>query len=259
VRRPRAWVTPACALVVLLLLVLAWQVAIWARDIPPYAVPTPAMTLTTILERPGILVDRALRTLGAGVAGLAVSTLIAVTLALVVVRWPVLARPVTAYALVIRTLPIVGIAPLITLIAGKGVLTSVVCVVVVTAFTLFVAAVQGLRTVPGPVGDLTALYDSSLPRTVLWTWLPSAVGGILVGLRICAPLAVLAAILAEWLSGRTGIGNLMTVAQSERDITMVWAATVTAALLGLIAYALPGMIAGLAERRGLAPVLEEAS
>jgi ABC-type nitrate/sulfonate/bicarbonate transport system permease component len=257
VRRPPAWVTAVCSLAVLALLVLAWQVAIWVKDIPPYAVPTPRMTLDTILDRPGILLDRASRTLGAALAGLAVSTVVAVSLALVVVRWPPLARPVTAYALVIRTLPIVGVAPLITLIAGKGLITSVICVVVVTAFTLFVAAVQGLHSVPPPVGDLTALYDSSLPRTVVWTWLPSAVGGILVGLRICAPLSVLAAILAEWLSGREGVGNLMTVAQSERDITMVWAATVTAALLGLIAYALPGLVAGAAERRGLAPVLEE--
>jgi ABC-type nitrate/sulfonate/bicarbonate transport system permease component len=249
-RKQPGWITFACSFVVLVLLCFAWQATIWLKHIPAYSVPTPAKTLQTIADNLSMILSRCLWTLeGAGV-GLAVSLVVAFLLALIVVRFPVLARPITGYALIIRTLPIVGVAPLVTLIAGRGLMTSVVCVLIVTVFTLFVAAVEGLRSVPGPVNDLTALYRSSLPRTVWWTWLPSAVGGLVVGLRITGPLSVLAAILAEWLSGRTGVGSLMTSAQADRDVNLLWAATVAAALLGLFAYAVPGLLSGIAQRRG---------
>jgi len=250
-RRQSGWVTFGCSFVVLVLLGLAWQVTIWIKHIPAYSVPSPVETAQTIGHNLSMIVTRCLWTLEGAALGLAVSMVIALLLALIVVRWPVFSRPVTAYALVIRTLPIVGVAPLVTLIAGRGLMTSVVCVVIVTVFTLFVAAVQGLRSVPGPVNDLSALYRSSLPRTVVWTWLPSAVGGLLVGLRISGPLSVLAAVLAEWLSGRTGVGSLMTMAQADRDVNLLWAATVAAACIGLVAYAVPGLLAALADRRGL--------
>jgi ABC-type nitrate/sulfonate/bicarbonate transport system permease component len=257
-KRQSGWVTFGCSFVVLVLLGVAWQVAIWVQHIPSYSVPGPAKTAETIGDNFSMILSRCLWTLEGALVGLAVSMAIAVLLALIVVRWPLLARPITGYALVIRTLPIVGVAPLVTLIAGRGLMTSVVCVVIVTVFTLFVAAVQGLRSVPGPVHDLTSLYRSSLPRTVVWTWLPSATGGLIVGLRICGPLSVLAAVLAEWLSGRTGVGSLMTSAQADRDVALLWAATVAAAFLGLVAYAIPGLLAGIADRRGMSLDVSEA-
>jgi ABC-type nitrate/sulfonate/bicarbonate transport system permease component len=250
-KRQSGWVTLGCSSVVLVLLCLVWQVTIWIKHIPAYSVPSPAKTAQTIGDNLSMIVSRCLWTLEGAAIGLLVSVVIAVSLALMVVRWPVVSSPVTAYALVVRTLPIVGVAPLVTLIAGRGLMTSVVCVVIVTVFTLFVAAVQGLRCVPEPVSDLSSLYSSPLPRTVICAWLPCAVGGLIVGLRICGPLSVLAAVLAEWLSGRTGIGSLMTSSQADRDVALLWAATVAAALSGLIAHAVAGLLAGLAERRGL--------
>lgn len=253
-RRP-GLVVFGCSLVVLALLTLAWQLAISLGHIPPYNMPSPSATVAAMSHHVSTLVSRSLSTIEGAVAGLAASTVVAVLLALTVVRWPALARPVTAYALLIRTLPIVGVAPLITLVAGRGLTTSVLCVGIVTVFTLYVAAVEGLRAVPAPVNDLADLYGGSFARRVYRTWLPSAWGGLIVGLRIAAPLAVLAAILAEWLSGRRGVGSLMTTAQADRDVPLLWAATVTAALIGLLGYAVPGLLAGLAARRGLSQEL----
>jgi ABC-type nitrate/sulfonate/bicarbonate transport system permease component len=257
VSRPPGLVTAGCSLVVLALLTLAWQLTIWIGHVPPYNLPSVGRTVTAMSHHVSGLLSRGLSTAEGALAGLAASVLVALVLALAVARWPALGRPVTTYALVIRTLPIVGVAPLITLIAGRGLTTSILCVGIVTVFTLYVAAVEGLRTVPGPVNDLADLYGAPFARRVWRAWLPSAWGGLIVGLRIASPLAVLAAILAEWLSGRRGIGSLMTSAQADRDVPLLWAATVSAALLGLLAYAIPGLLAGVAARRGLSDGLEE--
>jgi ABC-type nitrate/sulfonate/bicarbonate transport system permease component len=255
-RRPPGLVTFVCSLCVLVLLGIGWQAAIWIGRIPAYSVPSPYQTLCAIAADFPMIAGRCLETAEGAALGLAAAVLIAGALAIVVTRWPALARPVTGYALVIRTLPIVGVAPLVTLVAGRGLLTSVVCVVIITVFTLLVAATEALQAMPPPVTDLAALYGASLYRRVRWAWLPSAVAGLVTGLRICGPLAVLAAVLAEWLSGRSGVGSLMTYAQANRETTLLWAATVAAAVLGLIAYGLPGLAAAAARRRGFSVEVE---
>jgi ABC-type nitrate/sulfonate/bicarbonate transport system permease component len=257
-RRAGGLVTAAASVTVIVVLGFGWQVAIWAGHIPAYNLPSPAATLGAMGQNASLLATRCLMTAEGAVAGLAASVLLALALAVTVVRWPALARPVTAYALVIRTLPIVGVAPLVTLVAGRGLGTSVLCVMVVTVFTLYVSAVEGLTAMPGRVTDLAALYGASFPRHVRVLWLPSAWGGLLTGLRIAAPLSVLAAILAEWLTGRPGVGSLMTTAQADQDPLLLWAATVAAAVVGLLAYAVPGAVAVLAARRGLSPDVAEA-
>jgi ABC-type nitrate/sulfonate/bicarbonate transport system permease component len=231
-------------------LLFAWQVAIWVRGIPSYSLPTPLTTLQEMVRRASLLLSRSLSTVEGAAAGLLVSAVIALLMSMLVFQWPILARPVTMYALVIRTLPIVGIAPLVTLIAGRGLATSVLCVVIVTVFTLYVSAVASVQAAPASLGDLAALYRSSFARRVRALHLPSAWAGLLVGFRIAIPLSLMSTILAEWLSGRPGLGSLMVQAQADRDNTLLWATTVTAAGLGMLSFALPSLLSLIAERRG---------
>jgi ABC-type nitrate/sulfonate/bicarbonate transport system permease component len=257
-KRTGGLVTAGASVAVIVLLGLIWQVAIWVGHIPSYNLPTPVATLEAMGQNASLLARNCLMTVEGAIAGLAASVLLALALAVTVVRWPALARPVTAYALIIRTLPIVGVAPLVTLVAGRGLGTSVLCVMIVTVFTLFVSAVSGLTAMPGRVTDLADLHGASFPRRVSALWLPSAWGGVLTGLRIAAPMSVLCAILAEWLTGRQGIGSLMTTAQANQDPLTLWAGTVAAAIVGLLGYAVPSIAAVLAARRGLSPDVAEA-
>jgi ABC-type nitrate/sulfonate/bicarbonate transport system permease component len=232
--------------------IASWQGAIWANDIPAYSLPAPMATLGDIAANSGLLASRAVSTLGAAAAGIGVAAVLALLLALTVVRWPILQRPVTGYALVLRTIPIVGVAPLITLVVGRGVWTSVLCVVIVATFTLFVSATASVHAAPAALDDLAQLYQAGFARRTRTTYLPSAWAGLIVGLRITVPLSVMAVILSEWLSGRPGLGSLMAEAQANRETPMLWAATVVAAALGLVAYAVPDLITVVAERRGYA-------
>lgn len=234
----------------LVLLLSTWQLAILTHDIPAYSLPGPAATLGHILEHSGLLAARAGATASAAAAGIVVAAVLALALAVAVVRWPVLQRPVTGYALVLRTIPIVGVAPLITLVVGRGLWTSVLCVVIVATFTLFVSAVTSVRSAPSALDDLARLYQAGFARRCRTIYLPSAWAGLVVGLRITVPLSVMAVILSEWLSGRPGLGSLMALSQANRDTPMLWAATVVAAALGLLAYAAPDVITHIAERRG---------
>ncbi len=170
--------------------------------------------------------------------GLAAAFAMALVLAVTIVRWPLAEHVILTYALLIRTLPIVGVAPIITLVTGRGLGTSVMCVMVITVFSLLISLVQGFSSVPPEVNELAELYSAPLSRRLRFTLLPGSMASVLQGLRSTAPLAVLGALLAEWLDGFPGIGTLMITANADQEVRVLMAACLTAVLLSLVAYAL---------------------
>lgn len=245
-RSPHGWSIVA----VLVLLVLAWQAYIWVSGVPSYVLPTPVQTLVAVWDNLSILSSRSLVTLEGALLGLAASVVMAVALALVIVRWPVAEHVILTYALLIRTLPIVGVAPIITLIAGRGLGTSVLCVMVITVFSVLVAAVQGFESLAPEIHELGDLYATPFVRRVRLTMLPGATAGLLQGLRVAAPLAVLGSLLAEWLDGFPGVGTLMITANADQEVKLLMAASLTAMILSLLGYASVEVMTVLAERRG---------
>ncbi|ONH32662.1 hypothetical protein BL253_04665 [Pseudofrankia asymbiotica] len=236
----------------LAVLAAGWQLYVWVGDVPTYQVASPAEAARAAWSNAPLLADRCWVTMQGAVLGLAASAAVALLLAVAAIRLPLVRTPLTAYALLFRTLPIVGVAPLLTLITGRGLGTSVACVVVVTVFTLLIAALDGMESLPAEVRELQDLYATPFARRLRTGLLPNAVGSLLVGLRVAAPMAVLAALLAEWLSGLEGVGELMTTSLANRDSELLWATSAVAALLGLVAYALPSGLVALADRFGFA-------
>lgn len=237
-------------LAVLVALVVAWQAYIWISGVPSYVLPTPLQTAGAVSGNLSLLAGRSLVTLEGAVLGLAASVVTAVGLALVIVRWPVAEHVILTYALLIRTLPIVGVAPIVTLIAGRGLATSVLCVMVITVFSLVVAAVQGFESVAPEIRELGDLYATPFARRVRLALLPGATASLLQGLRVAAPLAVLGSLLAEWLDGFNGVGTLMITANADQEVRLLMAASLTAVVLSLLGYALVEVVTVLAERRG---------
>ena len=235
---------------VLVLLVVAWQCYIWVKHLPPYVLPSPLATAQALGNNPRLLATRSLVTLEGAVLGLAASMLLAVAFALAIVRWSIAEHVILTYALLIRTLPIVGIAPIVTLIAGRGLLTSILCVVVITVFSLLISVIHGFESVPSEIDELSELYATPFLRRLRVTLLPTAAASLLQGLRVAAPLAVLGSLLAEWLDGFSGVGSLMVLAEADQDMQLLIAACITAVALSLLAYVLVEIASVLAGRRG---------
>jgi ABC-type nitrate/sulfonate/bicarbonate transport system permease component len=237
-------------LVGLACLVAVWQMYIWYTNTPPYVLPGPWATLQTAGANLSLLAQKSLVTLEGAVLGLAAAFAVALALAVVIVRWPLAEHVILTYALLVRTLPIVGVAPIITLVTGRGLGTSVLCVMVITVFSLLISLVQGFATVPAEVGELAELYSAPLARRLRFTLLPASMASLLQGLRATAPLAVLGALLAEWLDGFPGVGTLMITANADQEVQLLMAACLTAVLLSLVAYALVEMSTLWAAGRG---------
>lgn len=139
-------------------------------------------------------------------------------------------------ALVLRSVPLVAMAPLITLIFGRDILAVAVIGGIVCFFPALVNIMYGLRSTPASSLDLMASYGASRLTSLRKVLIPSAMPSIFASLRINVPAAIIGALLAEWLATGRGSGNEMITVVNTFDYGELWAAVVLVTLVSMVLY-----------------------
>lgn len=174
-------------------------------------------------------------------------------LAMVVACVFVMSRPLEQtflpIALVLRSMPLIALVPVITLIFGRDLLAVSVIGGIVCFFPALVNVMLGLRSTPMPMLDLMGSYGASKLTTLRKVLVPSALPSIFASLRINVPAAMIGALLAEWLATGRGSGQEMLSTQNTFDYGELWAAVVLVTLVTLLAYTVVSAIeAGVLSR-----------
>ncbi|MGC8477847.1 MAG: ABC transporter permease, partial [Acetobacteraceae bacterium] len=190
------------------LLVLGlWQAGVMLFHVPAYLLPGPAAIVGAFLAAPGLLLGSLLATLAVTAAALVAASVLGVAMALLMVlsRWARAA--IQPWAVVLQVTPIVAIAPLIIVLVGNAFASLVVCATIVAFFPVFANTAAGLETVPAELLDLFHLYGASRGQ-ILWRLrVPAAVPYFLAGLRISGGLALVGAVVAEFVAGSGGFAS----------------------------------------------------
>jgi sulfonate transport system permease protein len=158
-------------------------------------------------------------------------------------------RTVTPFAIALRCVPIVAIAPLLVQAFGRGVVGTTLTVAIMTFFPTLVACSYGLRQTPGQVLDLYAVYDTSRARTLWSGQVPAMAPAFFAAARIAVPATVLAATVAEWLATGTGMGNLMALAAVNSRYATLWSCVVVVTTIATIAYGIVALVERAVLRR----------
>ncbi|MCC5974912.1 MAG: ABC transporter permease subunit [Rubellimicrobium sp.] len=207
-------------------IVVIWQLVIWVFAVPSFVAPSP-LNVAKALWADAEMIARALGyTLRSTLLGMAVSLWLALSLAALFTVSDLLSRALLPLIVILRTAPILAIAPLLILIFGRGIGTSVAVVVMVTFFPIMVNAARGFRATPGNALELMHVAGATWAQSFNKVRLPFAIPYIFTGVRMAAAGAVLAAMLAEWLTGAPGLGTLILEASSFRNLPRMWAGVV---------------------------------
>lgn len=145
-------------------------------------------------------------------------------------------------AMLLRSVPLVAMVPVITLIFGRDILAVTVISGIITFFPSLVNVTFGLRSVPKQGVDLMRAYGSTPFKTLRMVRLPYSMPSLFASMRIAVPGAVIGALLAEWLATGKGLGHEMLRAQSTFDYTAIWASVAVLTFTTLVLYALVGII-----------------
>ena len=220
------------------LLVLAlWQGGVIAFHVPAYLLPGPIAIVQAFLAAPRLLLGSLLATLAVTLAALIAAAVLGVAMALLMVlsRWARAA--IQPWAVVLQVTPIVAIAPLIIVLVGNPFASLVVCATIVAFFPVFANTAAGLETVPTELLDLFRLYGASRAQ-ILWRLrVPAAIPYFLAGLRISGGLALVGAVVAEFVAGSggfaSGLAYRILEAGYRLEIPRMFAALVLLAVTGI--------------------------
>jgi NitT/TauT family transport system permease protein len=180
--------------------------------------------------------------------GLALSIAVGLVaaIALSASRW--VERAFYPYAIFFQIVPIVAIAPLLVIWFGYGLRSVVAAAFIVSVFPVIANTLAGLLSVDPALRDLFRLYGASGWARLVKLSLPWALPNVLVGLRIAAGLAVIGAIVGEFVGGG-GLGVVVLEAMRQQRTDLVFAAVLHAAALGLALFAAVNAASHLALRR----------
>ena len=222
------------------LLLLAWQVAVEATGVPVYILPSPLTIAKTLVDDFGTLLPNLLITLkitllaflGAAVGGLVLGMLLASS------RW--LERSLFPHAVVMQVTPIVAIAPLIIIWVKDTTIALFICAWLVAFFPVVANTVMGLNSTDAHLRDLFRLYGASRTQSMFWLKLPSALPYYLAGLRISGGLALIGAVVAEFVAGtggtQSGLAYRILESAYRLRIPRVFAALVLISLTGVAIF-----------------------
>jgi ABC-type nitrate/sulfonate/bicarbonate transport system permease component len=169
---------------------------------------------------------------------------LAMAVACVFVLRRVIEQTFMPLALVLRSVPLVAMTPLITLIFGRDILAVTVIGAIVCFFPALVNIMFGLRSAPGSAVDLMSSYGASAWTTLRKVLVPSAMPSIFASLRINVPASIIGALLAEFLATGHGSGNEMEVALNTSDYGELWSAVVLVTLVSVLIYSLVSAVEG---------------
>jgi ABC-type nitrate/sulfonate/bicarbonate transport system, permease component len=225
------FITPA-------VLIGLWWGYVTLFKVPPFILPPPQMVGSELVRlfAGGTIWPHLGHTLGIIVAGFLLGTMGGLLLGLVLARLPGLERMIAPYLLFIQTAPKIALAPLFILWFGLGITSKIILVVSLVFFPVMIGTVLGLRSVSPAMLELSRILHLSQRQRFLRIELPAAVPEIFSGLKVGAVQATIGAILAEWLSGGTGLGYLMVFAGTTYKAPLLFAMVIVTALLGIAVY-----------------------
>ena len=225
---------------------LATEIAVRQGWVPSFLIPAPSQVVESLVRDWPDLWSATMDTADASLMGFVMSIVIGSLIAIGMSSAPWVQRAFYPYAVFFQTVPIIAIAPLLVIWFGWD-RTVVASAFIVSIFPIIANTLTGLLSTDAALRDLFRLYDAKRLATLFKLRLPFALPHIMTGLRIAAGLAVIGAIVGEFITG-AGIGGSIMVSRQQNRVDKVFAGLLLASLLGIVLFMVINLVSRLALR-----------
>jgi len=208
----------------------------------PILLPAPSLIAEELIASPGWFAAQTAYTLGITLAGFAVATVFGVLFAILIVEWKVLDRLLFPLFVALNSVPKVALAPLFLIWFGTGAEPKIVIAFLIAVFAVVIDTALGLQSVSPDTIDLAKTLRGSRLKVLLRIKLYCALPHVFAGLKVAMSLALVGAIVGEFVSSQRGLGYVILTAQGTFDTPRVFAAIAILAVLGVALIALIGMV-----------------
>lgn len=218
------------------LLFLLWQVWVMAMFYSSIVMPPPTAVIGDIVANSNIYLHHSFITLSTALLGLVGGMLLGGVLASVAWSSKVASGLLTPVTVMFSSVPVVALIPIIARLLGYDASTVIAVAVIITFFPSFVFMTAGLRALPSGAHGLFQVLGASRWKYFLHLALPSAMPSFAVALRLASAQAILAAMVAEFLMGTSGLGYLFSVTLADFNTERAFAASLVTTFISLTLF-----------------------
>ena len=226
-------VTAIAAIVAVFLL---WEAGVRAFKVKPVILPPPSAVLADLFSAPGWYLGHAWSTLLVTLGGFALAVLVGVLLAVLIVESRLLEKSVYALIVALNSVPKVAVAPLFVIWLGTGAEPKIAIAFLIAVFAIVIDTVLGLKSVPPDIVDLARSLRGGRLATLWRIRFPCALPSLFAGMKVAISLALVGAIVGEFVSSQRGLGYVILSAQGMFDTARVFAAILVLAVMGVALF-----------------------
>ena len=216
-----------------LLLIGLWELVVAVRNIPVFLLPRPSLIVIEMFEKVTILRGHFLRTLEEVLIGYVASVVIGILIAILIVQWRPFERSVYPLLVTSQTVPKMALAPLFVVWFGFGMMPKVLIVFLIAFFPIVIDTVVGLRTVRPEMLSLAASMGASNVQILRRFRLPAALPSMFAGMKVAITLAVVGAIVGEFIAGDKGLGYLIQLSAYNFQTPLLFGSIMALVFMGL--------------------------
>lgn len=235
------------AVATLILLLLVWEAGVRLGNVPVYLLPPPSSVLIRIVEDRELMIYNAAVTMIAVIVGFVLAIVISIPLAAVFAQYAWVERTVYPLLVASQTIPKVALAPLMVVWFGFGLMPKVLVTFLICFFPIVVDSLVGFRSLPKEVRWLAKSMGVSRWNLFAKFQVPAALPNIFAGIKVASTLAVVGAVVGEFVAADSGLGYQLIVANGLLDVELSIAILIVLSVLGIILFG----IVDLCERMAL--------
>lgn len=214
---------------------LLWDLSVRFFKVPAYLVPSPLSVGAALIDGlvGGTFYPHIAATLHAVIVGYLLGCFLAIVIGALLAEIPLIERALMPYIVALQSMPKVALAPLIIVWFGFGMSSKIVLVALICFFPVFINTLVGIRSVNPDIVNLYRAFSASRWNILLNVKLPAAASSIFAGLQISVAMALIGAVVGEFIASKAGLGNLLQASSMTMDVATMFAVVIVLAAIGV--------------------------
>lgn len=228
----------------ILVFIVIWGIYVKISGVAEYIMPSPVKVLKRLLDImvSGEIWSHFLATSGIIFVGYFIGIFLGLLFGYMIEKLTILKKMMMPYIIFFQTAPKIALVPLFVIWFGLGLTSKLVLIVSMVFFPVMVATMDGIASVPKDMRNLMKILNANRFQVIFKMELPHSMPMIFSGLKIGMVQAIIGAIVAEWISGKVGLGYILIFASSTFDTTLLIAGIFFTIIVGILYYELVNIL-----------------
>lgn len=223
-------------LIIYTAIITIWYGTVTVLKIPPYLFPGPFLVINSLIQNASTIFTESLITFTEAFAGFLLANTISVSIALIITFNRDIENTIMPFAIMLKTIPVIAITPLLVIWFGPGIFSKIATAALICFFPSLVNVLRGVKSLDRDLIRIFKIYAADRLTLIRMLIFPSILPYLFAALKVSSSLAVVGAIVGEFIGSNRGLGFLIISNYYVLNTPYVFASIITSSLIGILFY-----------------------